>query len=198
MSNLRIFGDSNTIPLPQNVPSSFNPISIRHYVYEIDAVGSGPANLTFNVKEVATEGVSPSAIYQYVERIREGMPAQTPSKIGEFPFGFRVDDDCWVVLQLGQSVVNWRFAEGNACVKTNEASSKLFGLTHHVVGTGVDIKRIVAPSDCKVLFFGVSGFVSGVKEYINIYTNFMQLTNGFKFHSLPVIFDPDVKNSGDP
>lgn len=186
-------------PLPKTAPPGFNPKAVLHYVFDLEreSVGGG-YDVRFKVSVAPTDANTLSNFAQYVENITEDVYTVKPAKIGEVPYGFRVEESCWVILQLGTSVQNWRFAVGNSCVKSNTDPSRLFCLKHHVIGNKFTQLSDLAVDNCRVLIFGVSGFVKTTKEYINIFSNFSQITDGYKFHCMPVIFDPDVKNSGDP
>ncbi|USQ97369.1 nucleotide synthetase [Caulobacter sp. RL271] len=205
-SQFRLAVENNALGKIPNSPDSpkkkFDPKEIIHVIVEAETQ-NGEIGFMLRFPSPPPPPITDSrTIKNYVKHLATSpTPATIPPLVS--PLDIPITQQCWVVVQLGDSVSNWRFSpEEYGCTTKAPSNDRNICLIHAYNDPDDELGdpgAVVRDSGCKLLYFGVrkrgpknSGMPNPDRDGFNFHIEFIKPAGPVK-----VIFDPDVKNESE-
>jgi len=188
------------LPL-EDLPQPWEPDEIRYLEIDIEASAGYVKFLYANSRHVTgisidafIDGLTPNANFL----LAAAEPAGTPLDIN-------VTKKCYIVLKLS-SAWNWHYQEDRDAVSLKQSYPGSYGGLVHVVpdpanpqGPGLRIPAGQAPGQtCMLVYFAaIQPPTMQYRHHLNLHVELDQGTDdaGNRL-TLPIILDPDIRNSG--
>ncbi len=156
--------------------------------------------LEFELKYVAPGSETDAA--SYVKNLTSSFDV-IPRSPFDIVLDYDTDEQQWIVVELGKTA-DWCFTAGSHGVTCKEGADGRVFDPHWVDGSKNSVRGAIPAGQegCKLIWFGLAQLDHGAAVALNYHVTVSQtgkLPDGTPVvKRMKIIFDPDVRNEGDP